>query len=32
VFWKKPSENLPYFEEIMALNPISIEENLEKIE
>jgi len=30
--WKKPSENLPYFEEIMALNPISIEENLEKIE
>lgn len=30
--WKKPSENLPYFEEIIALNPISIEENLEKIE
>lgn len=30
--WKKPSQNLPYFEEIMALNPISIGENLEKIE
>jgi nucleoside 2-deoxyribosyltransferase len=30
--WKRPSENLPYFEEIMALNPILIEENLEKIE
>jgi nucleoside 2-deoxyribosyltransferase len=29
--WKRPSENLPYFEEIMALNPILIEENLEKI-
>jgi len=29
--WKKPSEDLPYFEEIMALNPILIEENLEKI-
>ena len=29
--WKKPSGDLPYFEEIMALNPILIEENLEKI-
>jgi nucleoside 2-deoxyribosyltransferase len=29
--WKRPSEDLPYFEEIMALNPILIEENLEKI-
>ncbi len=29
--WKKPSENLPCFEEIMALNPVAIEENLEKI-
>ena len=29
--WKKPSKNLPYFEEIMALNPIIINENLEKI-
>jgi len=29
--WKKPSENLPYFEEIMALNPTSIEENLERV-
>jgi len=29
--WKKPSENLPFFEEIMALKPIIIDENLEKI-
>lgn len=29
--WKKPSESLPYFEEIMALNPIIINENIEKI-
>ena len=29
--WKKPSENLPYFEEVAALNPIIIEEDLEKI-
>jgi len=29
--WKKPSESLPYFEEIMALKPIIINENLEKI-
>ncbi len=28
---KKPSENLPYFEEIMALNPVIINENLEEI-
>jgi hypothetical protein len=30
--WKKPSENLSYFEEIMALNPILINEKLEEIE
>lgn len=30
--WKKPSEDLPYFEELMALDPIFIEEDLEKIE
>ena len=29
--WKKPSESLPYFEEIMALNPIIINENIEEI-
>jgi len=29
--WKKPSEDLPFFEEIMALKPIIIDENLEKI-
>lgn len=29
--WKKPSEDLPYFEELMALNPIFVEEDLEKI-
>jgi len=29
--WKKPSESLPYFEEIAAIKPINIEENLEKI-
>jgi nucleoside 2-deoxyribosyltransferase len=29
--WKKPSKHLPYFEEIMAINPKNIEENLEKI-
>ena len=29
--WKKPSENLPYFEEIMALNLIIINENIEEI-
>lgn len=30
--WKKPSNTLPYYEEIMAMRPIIIEENLEKIE
>lgn len=29
--WKKPSEKLPYFEEIIALNPIIIDEKLEEI-
>ena len=29
--WKKPSENLPYFEEIRALNPIIIDERIEEI-
>jgi len=29
--WKRPSENLPYFEEIMALNPIIINGKLEEI-
>jgi hypothetical protein len=29
--WKKPSENLSYFEEIMGLNPIVINEKLEEI-
>jgi nucleoside 2-deoxyribosyltransferase len=29
--WKKPSNNLPYYEEIMAMRPTIIEENLEKI-
>ena len=29
--WRKPSENLSYYEEIMALNPIIINENIEKI-
>lgn len=29
--WKNPSENLPYFEEIAALNPIIINENLERV-
>jgi len=30
--WKKPSKDLYYFEEIMALNPIIINEDLGKIE
>lgn len=30
--WKKPSKDLPYYEELMALNPIFIEEDLKKIE
>jgi len=29
--WKKPSESLPYYEEIIALNPIIINENIEEI-
>jgi hypothetical protein len=29
--WKKPSEDLSYFEEIMALNPIIINEKLKEI-
>lgn len=29
--WKKPSNILPYYEEIVAMSPIIIEENLEKI-
>jgi nucleoside 2-deoxyribosyltransferase len=29
--WKTPSESLPYFEEIAAMKPVNIEENLEKI-
>ena len=29
--WKKPSENLSYFEEIMALNPIIVNENIEEL-
>lgn len=29
--WKMPSEELSYFEEIMALNPIIINEKIEKI-
>ena len=29
--WKKPSERLPYSEEIMAINPINVEENVERI-
>jgi len=29
--WKKPSNTLPYYEEIMAMRPTIIEENLEKI-
>lgn len=29
--WKKPSEDLPYFEEIRALNPVIIDERLEEI-
>ena len=29
--WKMPSKNLPYFEEILALNPIVVEEDIEKI-
>ena len=29
--WKKPSEDLPYFEELLALNPIFIEEDLDRI-
>ena len=31
LLWKTPSEDLPYFEEIMALNPIIINENIEEI-
>jgi nucleoside 2-deoxyribosyltransferase len=30
--WKKPSNNLPYYEEIMAMRPNIIEEDLERIE
>jgi nucleoside 2-deoxyribosyltransferase len=30
--WKKPSNTLPYYEEIMAMRPTMIEENLGKIE
>ncbi len=30
--WKKPSNNLPYFEEIIAMNPIDVEGNLHKIQ
>jgi nucleoside 2-deoxyribosyltransferase len=29
--WKKPTDTLPYYEEIMAMRPIIIEEDLEKI-
>jgi len=29
--WKKPSESLPYYEEIIALDPIIINENIEEI-
>jgi nucleoside 2-deoxyribosyltransferase len=29
--WKRPSKTLPYYEEIMAMRPIIIEENLERI-
>jgi len=29
--WKKPLDNLPYFEEVMALTPIMINETLENI-
>lgn len=29
--WKRPSSTLPYYEEIMAMRPAVIEENLEKI-
>jgi len=29
--WKKPSKDLSYFEEIMAMDPINIEGNLNKI-
>jgi hypothetical protein len=29
--WKKPSEALPYFEEIAAIKPVNIEENLDRI-
>jgi nucleoside 2-deoxyribosyltransferase len=29
--WKKPSGRTSYFEEIMAMNPINIEEDLERI-
>ncbi len=29
--WKKPSEKLPYFEEVMSLNPTIIDEDLKKI-
>ena len=29
--WKQPSEELPYFEEIMSLNPIIVNEDLKKI-
>jgi len=29
--WKKPSKRLPYSEEIMAINPINVEENVERI-
>jgi len=29
--WKKPSESLPYYEEIIALNPLIINENIGEI-
>ncbi len=29
--WKNVSKELPYYEEIMALNPIIIKENIENI-
>lgn len=29
--WKRPTDTLPYYEEIMAMRPIMIEEDLEKV-
>ncbi len=29
--WKNPSEKLPYYEEIMAMKPVIIDENPEKV-